>query len=84
MSKSVEEKHKEMLVLLLPLVEFMDANKFNYLIVAGKEGTAARYLRVGDFSDLGDILSDAAKSHESIHNVLKNGIKNEEVQTDVL
>ena len=51
-----ENKHKELLSLLNPLVDFMIENEYSYFIVAGKDGTCTRHLR-GNYDDVHGMIT---------------------------
>lgn len=68
-----ENKHKELLKLLTPLVDFMNANGFNYFMLAGKDGTCAKYVK-GDFDDLTGMLTSLMSSHPDQLEVVKHAV----------
>lgn len=70
LEKITETKHKELLALLNPLIDFMIENNFNYFLVAGKDGTCTRHLR-GEFDDITSIISGMAKTNKQIHGMLE-------------
>ena len=65
------EKHKELLALLIPLIDFMDKNEYNYFLVAGKDGTCSRYMR-GNNLDLAAMLTGMAENNDAVKSLLKD------------
>ena len=61
--------HDELLKLIIPLVEFMDNNGFSYFLVAGKDGTACRYMK-GDFDEVGGMLISMAEKTPQVQKLL--------------
>lgn len=60
-----EIKHKELLVLLNPLVDFMTANKFSFFLVAGKDGTCSRHLR-GTYEDVHGMITGMMQTQKQV------------------
>lgn len=65
-----ENKHKELLSLLNPLVDFMIENEYSYFIVAGKDGTCTRHLR-GDYIDVHGMISGMMENNSGICDVVE-------------
>lgn len=70
MNKPEPTKHEQLLSLLLPLIEFMDTNEFNYFLVAGKDGVCSRYMR-GKFQDVILMLTGMAEKTPEVKYILK-------------
>lgn len=49
-------KHKELMVLINPLIDFMTANNYSFFLVAGKDGTCTRHLR-GNYDDVHGMIT---------------------------
>lgn len=65
-----ETKHAELLALLNPLVDFMIDNKFNYFLVAGKDGTCTRHMR-GKFLDVSGMISGMMENNDEVKAIVK-------------
>lgn len=70
-----DTKHQELLALLNPLVDFMIENKFNYFLVAGKDGVCTRHLR-GQLDDVSGMITGFAENHNQIREILEDSVKN--------
>ncbi len=66
-----ESKHKELLSLLNPLVDFMTENGYSYFLVAGKEGTCTRHLR-GQYDDVEGMIIGMMKTQKQVGGMLKD------------
>lgn len=60
-----ENKHKELLSLLNPLVDFMIENEYSYFIVAGKDGTCTRHLR-GNYDDVHGMITGMMQTQNQV------------------
>ncbi len=60
-----ENKHKELLSLLNPLVDFMIENEYSYFIVAGKDGTCTRHLR-GNYDDVHGMITGMMQTQKQV------------------
>ena len=69
------KKHKELLKHLLPLIEFMDNNQYNYFLVAGKDGVCSRYLR-GKNDDVSGMITGMAEKTPTVKMLLEESLKN--------
>lgn len=65
----IETKHKELLTLLNPLVDFMIENGFSYFLVAGKDGTCTRHMR-GEFDDVEGMIGGMALENKQVKNII--------------
>lgn len=74
LQKITEAKHKELLELLNPLIDFMVENNFNYFLVAGKDGTCTRHLR-GEFDDVVGMVTGMAENNTQVHGLLKCSVQ---------
>lgn len=70
-----ENKHKELLSLLNPLVDFMIENEYSYFTVAGKDGTCTRHLR-GDYIDVHGMISGMMENNKQVNEMIKDVAKN--------
>jgi len=66
---SPENKHQELLNLLLPLIDFMDKNNFHYFLIAGKDGVCSRYLE-GKPTELLSMITSMAEKHPQFKTIL--------------
>lgn len=73
MKKISQDKHKELLNYLKPLIKFMDDNGYSYLFVVGKDGKCARYLN-GTAYEISKMLGDMAKKHEFVKEILNDSL----------
>jgi hypothetical protein len=71
MGQVVSEQHEELNELMKPLLDFMNENKFNYMLVAGKDGTCARYCN-GNKYEVEGMLSGMVKNHPEYKEVFLN------------
>lgn len=69
LDKVQEEKHKELLGLITPLVEHLRQNGYTFLVVAGKDELCSRYME-GTHDDLYGILNGLAKTNKGFCNVI--------------
>lgn len=65
-----ETKHKELLLLVNPLIDFMTANGFSFLFVAGKDGTCTRHLR-GQYNDVAGMITGMMETQKQVGAMLK-------------
>jgi hypothetical protein len=70
LEKITESKHKELLALLNPLLDFMTKNNFNYFLVAGKEGTCTRHLS-GEFDDVTGMIIGIMETNKQVRGMLE-------------
>jgi len=70
-----ESKHKELLSLLNPLIDFMIENKYNYFLVAGKDGICTRHLR-GDYDEVQGIIIGMIEKQKQVAGMLKDIVSN--------
>lgn len=68
-----ETKHEELLSLLNPLVDFMIKNKYNYFLVAGKDGICTRHLR-GEFDDLASMITGMMANNNQVKGILEYSV----------
>jgi hypothetical protein len=61
----IETKHKELLLLINRLVDFMTTNGFSFLFVAGKEGTCTRHLR-GNYDDVHGMITGMMEKNKQV------------------
>ena len=47
LDKIQEEKHKELIALVNPLLDHLRANNYTFLFVAGKDDLYSRYMEIG-------------------------------------
>lgn len=73
LEKITETKHKELLALLNPLIDFMIENNFNYFLVAGKDGTCTRHLR-GEFDDVTVMLTGMMETNKQVRGMLEYSV----------
>ena len=69
-----ETKHKELMALLNPLVDFMIENEFNYFLVAGKYGICSRHLR-GEFGDITGMITGMMEKNKEVKGLLEYSVK---------
>lgn len=69
LDKIQEEKHKELIALVNPLLEHLRANNYTFLFVAGKDELCSRYME-GTHTDLHGILNGLAKTHKGFCDVI--------------
>jgi hypothetical protein len=62
MGQVVSDQHDKLIELIEPIIAFMEQNKFNFMIVAGKDGTCARYCNGNKYEIMG-MLSGMVKKH---------------------
>lgn len=67
---SIDTKHDELLNLLMPLVDFMNANGFSYFMVAGKEEVCSQYVG-GKAEDISGILESLFIKHTNIKDAVE-------------
>lgn len=60
-----ETKHKELMQLINPLVDFMSVNEFSFFLVAGKDGTCTRHLR-GNYDDVHGMITGMMKTQKQV------------------
>ena len=68
--KIVMSKHDELLLLINPLVDFMEKNSFNFLLVAGKDGTCSRYMH-GNYDDLHGMIKGMTETQPKLLEIVK-------------
>ena len=73
LEKITETKHKELLALLNPLIDFMIENNFNYFLVAGKDGACTRHLR-GEFDDVTAMLTGMMETNKQARGMLEYSV----------
>lgn len=73
LEKITETKHKELLALLNPLIDFMTENNFNYFLVAGKDGVCTRHLR-GEFDDVTAMLTGMMETNKQVRGMLEYSV----------
>lgn len=73
LKKTIETKHKELLALLNPLIDFMVENKFNYFLIIGKDGTCTRHLR-GHFDDITGMITGMMKANKEVRGMLEYSV----------
>lgn len=64
-----ETKHKELLSLLNPLVDFMAANNYSYFLVAGKNGLCSRHI-MGNADDVHGMVTSMMEKHEQVKTII--------------
>lgn len=69
-----ETQHNELLKLLNSLFDFLIANDYNFLIVAGKYGLCSRYVN-GKFVDVSSMLTQLMKDHEPVKDVIVDSLE---------
>lgn len=69
LEKITETKHEELLSLLHPIIDFMIENKFNYFLVAGKDGTCTRHMR-GSFDDVTGMIKGMMEKNEDVLKII--------------
>ena len=69
LDKIQEEKHKELIALVNPLLEHLRSNNYTFLFVAGKDELCSRYME-GTHTDLHGILNGLAKTNKGICDVI--------------
>lgn len=62
-------QHQELLKLVNPLIAFMMANNYNYVLVAGKDGTATNHF-AGDKADISGMLKGLTERHVEFKELL--------------
>ena len=70
MEPITETKHKELLSLINPLVDFMTENKFSYFLVAGKDGVCTRHLR-GEFDDVSGMIIGMMETNPKVKGIIE-------------
>lgn len=60
-----ETKHKELMKLINPLVDFMSANEYSFFLVAGKDGTCTRHLR-GNYDDVHGMIMGMMQTQKQV------------------
>ena len=60
-----ETKHKELMVLINPLIDFMTANDYSFFLVAGKEGTCTRHL-IGNYDDVHGMITGMMHTQKQV------------------
>ena len=60
-----ETKHKELMVLINPLIDFMTANDYSFFLVAGKDGTCTRHLR-GNYDDVHGMITGMMHTQKQV------------------
>lgn len=73
LEKLNETKHKDLLALLNPLIDFMTENNFNYFLVAGKDGTCTRHLR-GKFDDVTAMITGMMETNKQVRGMLEYSV----------
>jgi hypothetical protein len=68
-----ENRHKELLGVLMPLIDFMDKNGYSYFLVAGKDGVCSRYMR-GNFNDVTGMLTGMAENNKEVKVILEHSL----------
>jgi len=68
LEKTQEEKHKDIVALMNPLLEHLRANNYTFLVVAGKDDLCSRYME-GTQETLFGMLNMQAKTNKSFCNV---------------
>lgn len=68
-----ETKHKELLSLLNPLIDFMIANEYSYFLVAGKDGTCTRHLR-GEFDDVAGMITGLMETNKQVRAIIESSV----------
>lgn len=76
--KTSETKHNELLSLLNPLIDFMEANGFNYFMVAGKDSICTRHLR-GDYDDIYGMIKGLSDKNNSLRAMINDVVNSEKV-----
>ena len=66
----IESTHDDFLKLLVPLVEYMNANGFSYFLVAGKEEVCSRYIG-GKAEDITGMLEALFIKHNIVKKVVE-------------
>jgi len=64
-------QHEELLKILLPLIDFINENGFNYFIVVGKNDTCARYAK-GNPAEISAMLCGLMDKNKEIRQVVEN------------
>ena len=65
LEKITETKHKELMSLMNPLIDFMTVNEFSFFLVAGKDGTCTRHLR-GNYDDVHGMITGMMQSQKQV------------------
>ena len=73
LEKLTETKHKELLALLNPLIDFMTENNFNYFLVAGKDCVCTRHLR-GEFDDVTAMITGMMETNKQVRGMLEYSV----------
>lgn len=73
LEKLTETKHKELMELLNPLVDFMVENNFSYFLVAGKDGTCTRHLR-GEYDDVTAMITGMMEANKQVRGMLEYSV----------
>ena len=69
-----ESKHKELMALMNPLIDFMIENDFSYFLVAGKDGVCTRHMR-GKFDDVSGMLTGMMENNQEEKGLLKYAVE---------
>jgi len=70
-----ESKHKELMALMNPLIDFMIENDFSCFLVAGKDGVCTRHMR-GKFHDVSGMLTVMMENNQEVKGLLNCVVKN--------
>jgi hypothetical protein len=73
MDKQIMTQHEQLNELMNPLLDFMNENNFNYMLVAGKDGTCARYCN-GNKYEVEGMLSGMVEKHPEYKEVFLNAV----------
>jgi hypothetical protein len=65
-----DHKHDELTMLITPLIDFMNQNKINYFIVAGKDNVCSKYMN-GNYYDIHGMITSMVQSQPQIAYMLK-------------
>lgn len=69
LEKLAETKHKELMQLINPLIDFMKKSNYTFFLVAGKDGVCTRHL-MGDYYDLHGMVSGMCKTQPQVKAIL--------------
>lgn len=64
-----ETKHKELMQLINPLIDFMKENDYTFFLVAGKDGICTRHL-MGNYDDLHGIITGLCITQPQVKSIL--------------
>jgi hypothetical protein len=69
LKKLTETQHKELMVLINPLIDFMSKNGYSFFLVAGKDGVCTRHL-MGKYDDIHGMISGMMQTQKQVETLI--------------